>query len=102
MFLSLHLLFLVAASVSASIRYNGIFRGLTHEDLVHVEDKVQTASFPPVPPQYTIDVPIDHFNKGDTRTYKNHYWVSSFHDSERAPRQTDYQVATDFSDRAHR
>ncbi|KAK5123862.1 hypothetical protein LTR85_002058 [Meristemomyces frigidus] len=25
---------------------------------------------------YTIDIPVDHYNASDTRTYKNRYWVN--------------------------
>ena len=28
-------------------------------------------------PAFRIDIPIDHYNASDTRTYKNRYWVNS-------------------------
>lgn len=32
-------------------------------------------------PASTIDIPIDHYNASDTRTYKNRYWVSPGQDA---------------------
>ena len=28
-------------------------------------------------PAYSIDIPVDHYNASDTRTYKNRYWVNA-------------------------
>ena len=28
-------------------------------------------------PAYRLDIPIDHYNVSDDRTYKNRYWVNS-------------------------
>lgn len=30
----------------------------------------------PMVPEHTILIPVDHFNKSDTRTYSNRYWVN--------------------------
>lgn len=30
----------------------------------------------PLVPQFNISIPVDHFNKSDTRTYNNRYWVN--------------------------
>jgi Serine carboxypeptidase S28 len=38
-----------------------------------------------LPPTLTIDIPIDHFNDSDTRTYKNRYWINDRYYQEGGP-----------------
>ncbi len=38
-----------------------------------------------MPPNLTIDMPIDHFDHGDTRTYKNRYWINDVYYQEGGP-----------------
>ena len=47
---------------------------IDRDDLIHAETLAINGI--DVPPEYTIDLPIDHFNLSDTRTFENHYWVN--------------------------
>ena len=52
-----------------------IHHGLVHQDdLLYAEERASEGLS--IPPGYTIDLPVDHFDRDNNRTYKNHYWVN--------------------------
>jgi len=68
------LLFVLLAHTACARIYQGLVHGLDADDLLYAER--QASEGLPIPSEYTIDVPVDHFDHGDNRTYKNHYWVN--------------------------
>lgn len=47
---------------------------LSIDDLALVKEA--SAAAPSVPPVFTFDMPVDHFNVSDNRTYGNRYWLN--------------------------
>jgi hypothetical protein len=77
LFLSISLSFIQATQ--------GSFHGLSNDELVRVE-KVTASGLPPgLATPSTIDMPIDHFNESDLRTYKNRYWINATYYREGGP-----------------
>lgn len=70
----LQLLLLTLSSVASSRKVAHEPRhGLTIYDVAYAEKAAAQTS----PPQnYTIEMPVDHFNASDDRTYQNRYWVN--------------------------
>lgn len=77
-------LFLLA-SVSLSHATVGSFHGISRDELVRVEKAAADGMTPSPAPPSTIDMPIDHFNDSDHRTYKNRYWVNATYYKEGGP-----------------
>jgi hypothetical protein len=75
---------LLLACLSFAQAKHGSFHGLSNDELAQVE-KAGTAGLPDVATPFTIDMPIDHFNKSDHRTYKNRYWVNATYYKEGGP-----------------
>jgi hypothetical protein len=75
---------LLLASLSFGQARHGSFHGLSTEELARVE-KAAAAGLPGVATPFTIDMPIDHFNESDHRTYKNRYWVNATYYNEGGP-----------------
>jgi hypothetical protein len=71
-------------SLSLGQARQGSFRGFSNDELARVE-KAAAAGSPAVAPAFTIDMPIDHFNESDHRTYKNRYWVNATYYMEGGP-----------------
>jgi hypothetical protein len=77
-------LFLLA-TLSLGQATRSSFRGLLDDELVRAE-KAAAGGLPPgVAIPSTIDMPIDHFNESDPRTYKNRYWVNATYYKEGGP-----------------
>ena len=82
-------LFLLLTSLSLSWsrllqRDYGSLHGLSYDEIARAE-KAAAASSSKIPPAFTIDMPIDHFNQSDHRTYKNRYWVNATYYKEGGP-----------------
>ena len=61
------------------------FHGLSHDELVRGEKAAGDGLPSGVATPSTIDMPIDHFNDSDLRTYKNRYWVNATYYKEGGP-----------------
>ncbi|KAK4970443.1 hypothetical protein LTR66_011589 [Elasticomyces elasticus] len=75
MLLLLSLTIVLAGSTAATATAAAAFRhqlplngGLTRREI-----SINTTDYPAL----TIDIPIDHYNSSETRTYKNQYWVNA-------------------------
>src|SRR5271154_2970500 len=68
---------LLLASFSFSQARRGLLYGLSPDELILVEKAATTGGLPRVVTPLTIDMPIDHFNESDRRTYENRYWVNA-------------------------
>jgi len=77
-FFALNLLILLCLSLG-----DAKLHGLSHDELAQAEQAA--AASPVMPPEFTIDMPIDHFNQSDLRTYKNRYWVNATYYKEGGP-----------------
>jgi Serine carboxypeptidase S28 len=76
---------LLLASFSFGQARRGLLYGLSPDDLVPVEKAAAGGGLPRVVTPLTIDMPIDHFNKSDHRTYENRYWVNASYYKEGGP-----------------
>lgn len=65
-----HLLFLLSTSFTTDA-----FRHIPR--LAGYLNARETSIDPDDYPAFRIDIPIDHYNASDTRTYKNRYWVNA-------------------------
>ena len=79
--MGLSILSLLLMSVSLSWatllqKRHGSLHGLSYDQTSLIETAA-SASPLRIPPAFTIDMPIDHFNQSDHRTYKNRYWVNA-------------------------
>jgi hypothetical protein len=72
------------ASLSLGQARHGSFHGLSYDELARVE-KAAAAGSPSAPSALTIDMPIDHFNASDHRTYQNRYWVNATYYTDGGP-----------------
>ena len=84
-----YVLFLLLVSVSLSWgrllqKRSGSLHGLSYNEISRVEEYAASSS-PHIPPAFTIDMPIDHFNQSDHRTYENRYWVNATYYKEGGP-----------------
>jgi hypothetical protein len=74
----------LSASLSLGQARHAPFHSFSHDELARVE-RAAAAGSPPAAPAFTIDMPIDHFNKSDHRTYKNRYWVNATYYADGGP-----------------
>jgi hypothetical protein len=76
---------LSATSLSLSQATHRSFHGLSHDELIQVEKAAANGLPPSLATPSTIDMPIDHFNESDHRTYKNRYWINATYYKEGGP-----------------
>lgn len=77
-------LFLLA-TLSLGQATRSSFHGLLHDELVRAEKAAADGLPPGVAMPSTVDLPIDHFNESDLRTYQNRYWVNATYYKEGGP-----------------
>jgi hypothetical protein len=75
----------LSANLSLSQAIHKPFNGLAHDELVRAEKAAANGLPPGVATPATIDMPIDHFNDSDQRTYENRYWVNATYYKEGGP-----------------